>query len=110
MVIDKEPPIELFVELSCTESDKKAAVLKDRLAYLLDTRFRPSSPEGPGLTVEKVAEMLECRRRTVLRLISRGKLHPYTGEHGELYFDRAEVSSIKSFPITAVLSKIVSRH
>ena len=45
LVIDTEPPIELRAELASTEAGKKAAVLKDRLAYLLDTRFRPADPE-----------------------------------------------------------------
>ena len=44
LVIDTEPPIELRAELASTEAGKKAAVLKDRLAYLLDTRFRPAIP------------------------------------------------------------------
>ena len=77
LVIEREPPIELRAELPCVEAARKAAVLKDRLAYLLDTRFRPSDPEPrplPGLTVQEVAELLHCRCKTVLRMIKRGEL------------------------------------
>jgi hypothetical protein len=111
LVIDKEPPIELRAELPSVEAGKKAAVLKDRLAYLLDTRFRPADPEPPetpGLTVEEVAESLHCRFRTVSQMIRRGKLHPVT-DAGELYFDPSEVASVTHVPINSGLSRLVPR-
>jgi Helix-turn-helix domain len=91
----------------------KAAILKDRLAFLLDTRFRPSAPESPprpGLTVEEVADRLHCRCRTVLRMIRRGDLRPFNGEDGELYFDPAEVAGIKAVPMVRVLLQLLSRR
>jgi len=112
LVIDREPPIELRAELSCADAGEKAAVLKDRLAFLLDTRFRPAAPEPvarPGLTVEDVAASLHCRCRTVLQMIRRGKLHPISDEDGELYFDREEVAKIAHIPISPKLSRIVPR-
>ena len=108
LVIDKEPPIELRVELPRADVVKKAAAMKDRLAYLLDTRFRPSDPEPPNpasLTVENVAEMLHCRRRTVLRMIRRGDLHPHNGDDGELCFDRGEVERVRYVPLSGKLSR-----
>jgi excisionase family DNA binding protein len=113
LVIGSEPAIELRAELPCREASKKAAVLKDRLAYLLDTRFRPAEPEPPetpGLTVEEVAESLHCRCRTVLQMIRRGKLHPVSDEDGELYFDPAEVANVTHVPINSGLSRLVPRN
>jgi hypothetical protein len=101
MVIDTETPIELFVELPIADTTEKAAVLKDRLACLLDTRFRPSNPEPlkpSRLIVEEVASLLSCHCRTVLWLVKRGDLHPTIGEDGELYFDRAEVANVSHVP------------
>jgi hypothetical protein len=110
MVIDREPPIELYVELPRAEVGKKSATLKERLAFLLDTRFRPASPESPkssSLTVQEVADLLHCRCRTVLRMIRGGQLHPFSEEDGELYFDRAEVESIRSVPVSSKLFRLV---
>ena len=109
IVIDKEP-IELRAELPFSEVGKKTAVLKDRLAYLLDSRFRPANPEppnAPGLTVEEAADSLHCRCRTVLGMIKRGELHPISDEDGELYLDRAEVESIRHVRLSRTPSRIV---
>jgi hypothetical protein len=109
LVIDKEPPIELRAELSSAEAIEKAAILKDRLAYLLDTRFRPADPELPvrrGFTIEEVAESLNCRCRTVLRMAKSGELHPLSDENGEVYFDPADIPGI-AVPIDPSLSRLV---
>ncbi len=108
LVIDREPSIDLYAELPSAEARKKSAALKDRLAYLLDTRFRPAEPEPAPklkLTVEDVAGALHCRCRTVLRMTKRGELHPVSDEDGELYFDPAEVESVKHVPISPTLSR-----
>jgi hypothetical protein len=97
LVIDLDLPIELYVELPREEVRIKAAVLKDRLAFLLDTRFRPSNPLAPeetGLTLVEVADRLQCGCRTVLSMITRGDLHPVSDEDGELHFDRAEMEKL----------------
>lgn len=110
MVIDREPPIELYTNLRASEVAKKSAMLKDRLAYLLDTRFLPADPEPhpkPGLTVEEVADLLHCRCRTVLRMIKRGDLQPSSNEDGEVYFDRKEVESIKHVPASPILFRLI---
>ena len=108
LVIDNEPPIELRADLPFGEVGKRTAVLKDRLAYLLDTRFRPADPEPPKtLTVEDVADLLHCRCRTVLRMIRHGDLHSIVGDDGELYFDRAEVEGIRHVPLATILSRLI---
>jgi hypothetical protein len=110
LVVDREMPIELRAELPLAEVSEKAAVLKGRLVYLLDTRFRPSDPELPsryGLTVEDVAESLHCRCRTVLRMIKSGQLHPLNDDDGEFYFDPAEIAGITHVPINPSLSRLV---
>ncbi len=110
LVIEKEPPIDLFAKLPSAEAGKKAALLKDRLAFLLDTRFQPSDPhplQSPGLTVEDVADSLHCRCRTVLRMIKCGELHPFSDEDGELYFDPKEVENITHVPLSTTVSRLV---
>jgi hypothetical protein len=52
MAIDKEPPVDLFVDLPFATVAQKSAVLKERLAFLLDTRFQPAPPQSLHLTVE----------------------------------------------------------
>jgi hypothetical protein len=106
----KEPPIQLRVELPCAEVGKKSAVLKDRLAYLLDTRFRPANAEPlqkPKLTVTNVAELLHCRCVTVLLMIKRGQLHPFNGDDDELYFDPEEVAGVRHVPLNRILSRLI---
>ena len=73
------------------------ALLKYKLAYLLDTRFRPASPEPTSeMTLEEVVVFWKCHRVTVLRRVETGDLHPVTDEDGELRFDRAEVEKLAS--------------
>ena len=91
LTIDNEPPIELQVELVFSEVRRKSAVLKDRLVYLLDTRFRPAMPEprqSANFTIADVTDLFQCHRVTVLRMIRRGQLHP-VGDGDEMYFDPA---------------------
>ena len=117
MVIDREPPIELHVELPYAETHKKSAALKDRLAYLLDTRFRPADPnpepepcQSHTLTVAGVADLLRCHCQTVLRMMRRGRLHPVSDEHGELQFDPAEIESVRYISPGSVISRFISRN
>jgi hypothetical protein len=113
LVIDGESPIELRAELPSAEVREKAAVLKDRLAYLLDTRFRPADPEPfplHDLTVEDVAGLLHCSCRIVLQMVKRGKLHPFSDENGEPYFQREEVALVAHLPLGHGLSRIVPRN
>ena len=109
MTIDREPPIDLTVELPADTVVKQSARLKDRLVYLLDTRFRPSPPELMRLTVEQVAQKLGCRSLTVERMIRQGKLAPIE-ENGEFYFDRQQVEAIRETPISAVISRLIPRN
>jgi hypothetical protein len=100
VILDQEPRIALYAETEIPLSPEGIAVLKDKLANLLDTRFRPPGPLPRfGLTVEDVAALLHCRCRTVLRMIKQGQLHPISDEDGELYFDREEVAKIAHIPL-----------
>jgi hypothetical protein len=114
MVIAGEAPIDLFADLPCDSLQTKVAALKDRLAYILDTRFRPVDPglSGlPGLTVEQVAEKLNCRCVMVLRMVKRGQLHPFVeGDDSEPYFDPVEVAGIKAVPPGTILSRLIPRN
>ncbi|SRR5208283_3809555 len=110
LVIDNESAIELRAKVPSSEVARKVAILKDRLAFLLDTRFRPADPEPPRtsrLSVQDVAESLHCRCRTVLEMIRRGEIHPVRGEDGEIYFDPSEIARMTHVRINPKLSRLV---
>ncbi len=95
IVIDAEP-ITLRAEISGKTSPARIALLKYKLAYLLDTRFRPSPPPaGTEMTIDEVTALWHCHRVTVLRRMKSGELHAVSDEDGELRFDRAEVARLK---------------
>lgn len=109
--IDRLPAIELFADLAESEIREQSAVMKDRLAYLLDTRFQPSEPilsQNPGLTVEDVANELHCRCRTVLQMVKRGDLHPLMVDN-EPYFDPKEIRSVRYVPFGGKVVKLIRR-
>jgi hypothetical protein len=108
IILDKEPPINLFAELPLETVAKKAAYLKERLAFLLDIRFSGAPPESQRLTFEEVAQTLHCSGRTVLRMIERDRLHPLE-ENGEIYFERFEIEHVRHFPISLILPRLISR-
>lgn len=112
LVIDREPSIELYAELPLAQVRKQSAALKDKLIYLLDTRFRPAEPPKSisSLTIEDVAGVLHCRCSNVIRMMKQGKLHPFSDEDGELYFDPIEVEGIRHIPISPTLSRLVARN
>jgi hypothetical protein len=105
LVINREPLLNF--EWNCLRA-KQTRRLPHSNTGSLDTRFLAGDPEKrkhPGLTVEEVARLLHCRCRSVLRMIRRGDLHPFTGEDGELYFDRVEVEIITHVPLNDILSR-----
>ena len=86
IILNQEPRIALYAESQISASPERIAVLKDKLATLLDSRFRPSEPEAlslPGLTIEDVAALLHCRCLTVLKMVRQGKLFPSTPKTGK---------------------------
>ena len=96
IVIDQEPRIALYAQTDIPISREGIAVLKDKLAYLLDSRFRPAEPPAPRreMTISEVIETWHCYRSTVLRFVREGLLHP-TQVNGDLRFDRLEVLSLE---------------
>lgn len=95
IVIDADTPVTLRAEVPEDTSRTRIALLKYKLAYLLDTRFRPAAPEpGAQMTIDEVTTLWHCRRATVLRRMKAGELHPVSDEDGELRFDRAEVEKL----------------
>jgi hypothetical protein len=109
VMLNGEPPMDLFVDLPIDTAAKKAAALKERLAYILDTRFQPSDPESSELTAEQVTKILRCTHLSLLRLIRSGKLHPVLGDDGGPRFDSTEVAAIRHVPISRVLLKLLPR-
>ena len=109
IVID-DRSVTLRAEVPASTSREWVALLKYKLAYLLDTRFRPATSPRERLSLEEVAERLHCRCRTVLRMIRRGDLHPVTGDDGELYFDPVEVDIITRVPLGDIVTRLIPRH
>jgi hypothetical protein len=98
ITLNQEPRIALYAETEIPISRAGLAALKDQLMHLLDMRFRPTDPEpltDSKLAVAEVADLLCCRCLTVLQMVTQGKLHPVSDQHGELYFDPAEVANAR---------------
>jgi hypothetical protein len=94
IVIDKDTAITLRAEVPENCSRAQIALMKYKLAYLLDTRFHPAAPDqGPEMTIDEVTALWGCHRITVLRRIAKGQLHPLE-RHGDMRFDRAEVERL----------------
>ena len=93
ILLDGEP-LSLRVEVGEPVSRARSAILKYKLAYLLDTRFRPAAPEpSKEMGLDEVMALWGCHRVTVLRRLERGELHPID-KGGDLRFDRAEVERL----------------
>ncbi len=87
--------ITLRAEVAGKLSSARIALLKYKLAFLLDTRFRPAPPKPTAeMTLDEVVALWHCHRSTVLRRVESGELYPVTDEDGELRFDRAEVEKL----------------
>jgi hypothetical protein len=111
IILDQKPRVTLYAETQIPVSPEGIAVLKDKLVYLLDTRFEPAEPEPLrlGLTVEDVAGLLHCRCLTVLKVVKQGKVFPISIEDGEMYFNREEIAKIAHIPLSPNVSRIVLR-
>jgi excisionase family DNA binding protein len=93
IVLDGEP-VSLRVEAAEQVSRARSAILKYKLAFLLDSRFRPAPPEPSNeKTIDEVTALWGCHRVTVLRRLESGELHPID-QGGDVRFDRAEVERL----------------
>ncbi len=57
------------------------------------------------LTVADVADWLGCSSSNVEQMVKLSRLHPVSDEDGELYFEAAEVRSIKCIPINRISNR-----
>ena len=113
LIIDGQTSVALLAELPGSEVGEKAALLQENLAQLLGSRFRPANPKSfrkPKLTISDVADWLDCSAASVQRMVELRQLHPVSDEDGELYFDEAELESVKHIPINRGLTRILSRN
>jgi hypothetical protein len=113
LIVDGQTSIGLLAELPGSEVCEKAALLQESLAQLLGSRFRPANPASfpkPKFTLSDVADWLDCSAASVQRMVELRRLHPVSDEDGELYFDRAEIQSLKRISINQKVAKIISRN
>jgi hypothetical protein len=88
----------LRVETSEPLSTARIALLKYKLAFLLDSRFRPAAPEpSDEMTLDEVLALWKCRRVTVLRRMKAGELHAIERD-GQMRFDRTEIERLVRAP------------
>jgi hypothetical protein len=112
LLVEGDSRIDLYAELSNLQSYEHAAKLREQLSNLLGNAFRPAPGphEEPRLGIPDVADLLGCGCEGVQRLVKRGALHPVSDEDGDLYFDPAEIRSIKHVSLSPTLSRIVQQN
>ena len=94
IVLDHEPRISLYADTLVPLSKAGVAVMKDKLANILDTRFRPAAPPlNAEMTIDEVTALWHCPRATVLRRIRAGEIHPIQRDE-QVLFDRSEVEGL----------------
>ena len=94
IVLGNEPRISLYAETPVPLSREGIATLKDKLATILDSRFRASDPPcREEMSIAEVAARWHCRAATVLRRIRTGELHPIE-RNNDVFFRRSEVERL----------------
>jgi hypothetical protein len=93
IVLDKEPRIALYAESRIPLSNAGIAVLKNKMAFLLDSHFRASDRDHRYVSMAAVEERWNCSATTIARLVRRGRLHPMV-LNDEAFFDRDEVARV----------------
>lgn len=74
----------------------RVELIKYKLAYLLDTRFKPAPPaQNKEMAVDKLTARRKSRRVTILRRIEVGELNPIQ-RRGGIRFDREEVERLRA--------------
>jgi hypothetical protein len=88
--------IPLRVEAVAPASPARIALLKYKLSFLLDTRFKAAPPpETNEMTLEEVLKRWKCHRAAVSRRIKAGELRPIERD-GDLRFSREEVERLSA--------------
>jgi hypothetical protein len=95
IILDRES-IVLHAEMVGPMIPARIALLKYKLAFILDTRFKPAPPpESQEMTVEELTARWKCPTTIILRRIQAGELHPIE-RGGEMRFDRDEVERLSA--------------
>ena len=97
IVLNNEPRIALYAESRVPLSSAGIAVLKNKMAFLLDTHFRASDPDHRYVSMTEVEERWSCSAVRIARLVRRGRLHPMV-LNDEAFFDIDEVARVLTRP------------
>jgi len=88
--------IALRAEIAGPIIPARVELIKYKLAYLLDTRFKPAPPpERKEMTIDELTARWKCHRVTILRRIQMGDLHPI-GRGRAMRFDREEIDRLST--------------
>ena len=96
IVLENEPRIALYAQTPIPLSNTGVVVLKDKLAFLLDSRFHASDPSRPYMSIAEIQEKWNCPPAKIAHLVRCDRLHPLV-MNDEAYFDPAEVARVLSF-------------
>jgi len=95
IVLDRES-IVLHAEMAGPMIPARIALIKYKLAFILDTRFKPAPPpESKEMTIDELTVRWKCHSTIILRRIEAGELHPIERD-GEMLFDREEVDRLSA--------------
>lgn len=98
IVLGSEPRIALYAENPVPLSNAGVAVLKDKLAFILDTRFRPSNPipTDQYIRMAEVIKNWRCSPAKIAELVRCERLHPIV-MNDEAFFNPDEIARVLTF-------------
>jgi hypothetical protein len=95
VVLDHGPRIDLYAASTLPFSKSNVAVLKAKLEFLLNSRFRTAlDPRNRFLRVSEIAKMWRYTPARVTRMVRNGQLHPAIVVNDEAFFDPEEVARV----------------
>jgi hypothetical protein len=95
VVLDQERRIDLYATSEMPFSKSSVAVLKAKLEFLLNSRFRTAlDPRNRFLQVDEIAKRWRSTPARVARMVRNGGLHPIIVINDEAFFDPAAVARV----------------
>jgi hypothetical protein len=95
VVLEHEAHIDLYAASAAPFSKSSVAVLKSKLEFLLNSRFRPAlDPRNRFLRVSEIAKRWHYTPAKVARMVRDDLLHPAIVINDEAFFDPEEVARV----------------
>jgi hypothetical protein len=93
--LDQKRQIDLYAASEVPFSKSSVAVLKAKLEFLLNSRFRTAlDPRNRFLQVDEIAKRWRSTPARVARMVRKGQLHPIIVINDKAFFDPAAVALV----------------